>query len=169
MNLFYDLPAGLGHLASQAMLVQALARSQEQLTQVPAHLCCADMCQGQHLYPMQGQALPYSLLLSVKARSCCLAGAAQRGEENTALGCSQPGLPLRLSGPPTLRAGGEGREEMAVPQQLGFGRGESWKPCAPAFLGQAQTKTFSRADVWKGSKARSSTSANLRQTRKAAE
>lgn len=59
-------------------------------------------------------------------------------------------LPAR---PPGLRAGGQGREAMAAPQQLGVRRGQSWKLRAPEFLGQAQTKTSSRADVWKGSKA----------------
>lgn len=43
-------PAGLGHLASQAMLVQALARSQKHLMQVPA-LCCADMCRASTFIP----------------------------------------------------------------------------------------------------------------------
>lgn len=169
--MFCNLPAGLGHLASQAMLVQALTRSQRRLIQVPAHLCCAELtcARASTFIPCRDRLCRTAFACLSQSQILLLhRGCPERAGKHSPE-MLQPGPPRRLSGPPALRAAGEGREEMAVPQQLGFRRGQGWKLRAPMFLGQAQTKTSSRADVWKGSKARSSTSANLRQTRKVAE
>lgn len=90
------LPAGLGHFASQAMLVQALTRSQKHLMQVPAHLCCADCARASTCMPCRDR-LCHSASSRLSQSQILLPG--QRGQENTALRCSQTGPPLGLSGP----------------------------------------------------------------------
>lgn len=76
-NLFCNLPAGLGHLASQAMLVQTLQEPEA------SHASASTPLLSWHApgpappsHAGTGSAIqPYP----VKVRRCCLAGAAQRG------------------------------------------------------------------------------------------